>query len=59
MKRDSINGMESAIYDPDLDGSVEKADGPRVLAELPVDLTSFAVGAQFVVGNKLYQVTDE
>jgi hypothetical protein len=35
MKRDSINGMQSAIYDPNVDGSVIKADAVRAVDDLP------------------------
>lgn len=51
--------MLKSVYDTDNDGIVDKAEGIPVLLALPVDLSGFAVGDQFMVGNKKYTITDE
>ncbi len=51
MKRDSINGMQSEIYDPDVDGVVNKADGVRVVDDFPGDAVA---GDVVVKDGKMY-----
>ena len=56
---DVSGDMRKAVYDSDLDGVVDKAEGIPVLDALPTDLTNYSVGDQFMVGNRKYTITDE
>ena len=55
----SADIMMKGIYDVDKDGIVDKAESIPVLAAIPTDLSGFADGDMFKVGNKTYIVNDE
>jgi hypothetical protein len=55
MKRDSMNGMQSAVYDTDLDGIVDKAGAVRDVDDLPGSPTA---GELVSKDGKLYHASE-
>lgn len=51
-----VVNMIKAIYDTDNDGIVDKAEGIPVLDEVPADLSGYADGDMFKVGDRTYIV---